>query len=176
MNWTNYVFVFYIFILLAGLIYIWTKASKGKLDERIRLLEEKQREIIALQNDTKDSILVFETYMYEAKENLENERKKIEYLITKFEDMLEEQEKTEKAKEKRREREREREAAAAHTIAEAASDVLTEGIDDEEETQDKGELYEEISKMSKKGYSLDEIVKKLGISKGEANFILGITK
>ena len=64
MNWTNYLFAFYVFLLLAILVYIWTKASKGKLDDRIRTLEDKQREIIVLQNDTKEAIMVFETYMY----------------------------------------------------------------------------------------------------------------
>lgn len=169
MNWTNYLFVFYIFVLIAALVYIWTKASKGKVDERIKMLEEKQREIIVLQNDTKEAIMVFETYMYEAKENLENERKKIEYLISKFEEMLEEQ----------KERDAREAAAAAaaekpEMVVEVSSDKPV-AIEREEET-DKGDLYDEISKLSKKGYSIDEIVKKLGISKGEANFIMGITK
>lgn len=163
MNWSHYLFIFYIFVLVAMLIYIWTKASKGKLDERIRQLEEKQREIIVLQNDTKDAIVVFETYMYETKENLENERKKIEYLISKFEDMLDEQKQLEK---------RENATVSPEVIVDISSEKLVEN----EEGNDKGDLYDEISKLSKKGYSLDEIVKKLGISKGEANFILGITK
>lgn len=163
MNWTNYLFVFYIFLLIATLVYIWTKASKGKLDERIKLLEEKQREIIVLQNDTKDAITVFETYMYETRENLETERQKIEYLISKFEDMLEEQ--------------KEREAKeSVITQPEVIVDISSERLPEKDEDAGKGDLYDEISKLSKKGYSIDEIVKKLGISKGEANFILGITK
>lgn len=165
MNWTNYLFVFYIFVLMAILVYIWTKASKGKLDERIRLLEDKQREIIVLQNDTKEAIMVFETYMYETKENLENERQKIEYLISKFEDMLEEQKERESL-----------EAAAAKPEAVVDISFDNHNPGEKEEEQDKGDLYDEISKLSKKGYSIDDIVKKLGISKGEANFILGITK
>ncbi len=163
MNWTNYLFAFYVFLLLAILVYIWTKASKGKLDDRIRTLEDKQREIIVLQNDTKEAIMVFETYMYETKENLETERKKIEYLIEKFEDMLEEQEASGGAKQEQ-------------VGAEAEPYSVTIENNSEPEDTDKGDLYDEIRKLSKKGYSLDEIVKKLGISKGEAKFILGITK
>lgn len=163
MNWTNYLFAFYVFLLLAILVYIWTKASKGKLDDRIRTLEDKQREIIVLQNDTKEAIMVFETYMYETKENLETERKKIEYLIEKFEDMLEEQEASGVAKQEQ-------------VGAEAEPYSVTIENNSEPEDTDKGDLYDEIRKLSKKGYSLDEIVKKLGISKGEAKFILGITK
>lgn len=163
MNWTNYLFAFYVFLLLAILVYIWTKASKGKLDDRIRTLEDKQREIIVLQNDTKEAIMVFETYMYETKENLETERKKIEYLIEKFEDMLEEQEASGGAKQEQ-------------AGAEAEPYSVTIENNSEPEDTDKGDLYDEIRKLSKKGYSLDEIVKKLGISKGEAKFILGITK
>ena len=163
MNWTYYLFIFYIFVLVALLVYIWTKASKSKLDERIRMLEDKQREIIVLQNDTKEAIMVFETYMYEAKENLENERQKIQYLIDKFEDMLEEQKEIDK---------KETVASPPEVIVDISSDKQVE----KEEDNKKGDLYDEISKLSKKGYSIDEIVKKLGISKGEANFILGITK
>ena len=163
MNWTNYLFAFYVFLLLAILVYIWTKASKGKLDDRIRTLEDKQREIIVLQNDTKEAIMVFETYMYETKENLETERKKIEYLIEKFEDMLEEQEASGGAKQEQ-------------VGAEAEPYSVTIENNSEPEDTDKGDLYDEIRKLSKKGYSLDEIVKKLVISKGEAKFILGITK
>ena len=163
MNWTNYLFAFYVFLLLAILVYIWTKASKGKLDDRIRTLEDKQREIIVLQNDTKEAIMVYETYMYETKENLETERKKIEYLIEKFEDMLEEQEASGVAKQEQ-------------VGAEAEPYSVTIENNSEPEDTDKGDLYDEIRKLSKKGYSLDEIVKKLGISKGEAKFILGITK
>lgn len=163
MNWTNYLFAFYVFLLLAILVYIWTKASKGKLDDRIRTLEDKQREIIVLQNDTKEAIMVFETYMYETKENLETERKKIEYLIEKFEDMLEEQEASGGANQEQ-------------AGAEAEPYSVTIENNSEPEDTDKGDLYDEIRKLSKKGYSLDEIVKKLGISKGEAKFILGITK
>ena len=152
MNWTNYLFAFYVFLLLAILVYIWTKASKGKLDDRIRTLEDKQREIIVLQNDTKEAIMVFETYMYETKENLETERKKIEYLIEKFEDMLEEQEASGGAKQEQ-------------VGAEAEPYSVTIENNSEPEDTDKGDLYDEIRKLSKKGYSLDEIVKKLGISK-----------
>lgn len=164
MNLANYLFVFYIFALIAMLIYIWTKASKGKLDERIRQLEEKQRELIVLQNDTKDAIMVFETYMYETKENLETERSKIEYLISKFEDMLAERQDLEEKDE------------ASNVQSETLAETTKKSPAEKKEEKNKDDLYEEISKLSKKGYSLDEIVKKLGISKGEANFILGITK
>lgn len=163
MNWTNYLFAFYVFILAAALVYIWTKASKGKLDERIKLLEEKQRELIVLQNDTKEAIMVFETYMYEAKENLDTEREKIQFLIDKFEDML-----------------AQKDEIVLESTIKAAPEVQVEisgaAMEQPKEDVEKGDLYSEIDKLSKKGYSIDEIVKKLGISKGEANFILGISK
>lgn len=164
MNLANYLFVFYIFILIGMLIYIWTKASKGKLDERIRQLEEKQRELIVLQNDTKDAIMVFETYMYETKEKLEAERSKIEYLIDKFEDMLDKRQALDEN------------AISANVKADIAKEDDNEQADRNNEEIDKSELYDEVKRLSEKGYGLDEIVKKLGISKGEANFILGISK
>lgn len=163
MNWTGYLFAFYVFVLASILVFIWTKASRGKLDERINLLEDKQRELIVLQNDTKDAIMVFETHIYEAKEDLEKEREKIQFLIDQFEDMLDKnntimQPVTQKN---------------PGAVVDISKDYI--GRESEEET-DKGNLYEQISKLTKKGYSIDDIVKKLGISKGEANFILGISK
>lgn len=153
MGLSNYLFALYVFGLCALLVVLFVKGTRGKAELIKQDLEKKEQDLLVLQAEVKDMMMVLESYMYESKENLVSERNKIQYLIDRFELMLEKQklDQSEKAVPAAQEEEQRQELVA-----------------------DK-QRYEEVVKLKQQGMSIDQIAEQLGVSKGATNFILEIS-
>lgn len=200
MNYTHFVFAFYVFLLVCGAIWFYGRVMRAE-NKKDKSSYEKEHRLFTMYQNVEDMLDGFEGYAEEAKSAIDERLKQVESLIDSLRRDLTDQRGLQKREEPKASplREERPEAVPApagrqpditpsspervqHESAPAPEPVLRE----KEKTQQKSESKpldkpkpktpELIQQYAEQGMDKEEIAKTLGISKREVSLIMEIKK
>lgn len=202
MNYTHFVFAFYVFLLVCGAIWFYGRVMRSE-KKKDRSSYEKEHRLFVMYQNVEDMLDSFEGYAEEAKAGIDERLKQVESLIDSLRRELETQREPKKREEPvtpaRVERvettdtepasidrqpdktpvapERpQRESMPAPEPAAQANEVKRQKSEKKPPDRPKLKTPELIQQYAEQGMNKEEIAKALGISKREVSLIMEIKK